>query len=260
MLNSWFEIFKTGEHTDSAGKKKNWTEADLNYMVEKYDPEQHEAPIVIGHPQNNNPAFGWMEALKRKGRILYAKAKDLVPEFVEMVKKGLLKKRSIMVYPDGTLRHIGFLGAMPPAVKGLADIRFRESEQLTYSEIEGEKIFLGEEKDMRSNDPGLELQRRINEVLRNPPRCDKYGREFSGEFTYTKAFEYVCEEDPELARQYFERIKPPHGTFEFNESAGAKLVELVEAKMKSDKSLSYSEAFIKVQLANPDLVREYMRR
>lgn len=132
----WFEIFKAGTHTDSAGNTRTWTEADLDTIVAKYDPATHEAPVVIGHPKDNAPAWGWIDALKREGSALLAQAKDLVPEFVEMVKKGLFKKRSISLYPDLTLRHVGFLGAMPPAVKGLKDVAFTGTET---TEIEFEE-------------------------------------------------------------------------------------------------------------------------
>lgn len=128
----WFEVFKAGTHTDSKGKTRNWTVTDLDKMA-NYDPNFHESPVVIGHPKENAPAFGWVEGLKREGEKLYAKCKQLVPEFVDMVKQGMFKKRSISVYPDGTLRHIGFLGATPPAIKGLKDIEFHdESQAITY--------------------------------------------------------------------------------------------------------------------------------
>ena len=122
----WMPIFKTGIHTDSAGNEKTWTEAELDTIVQKYQPQAHEAPAVIGHPEHNSPAWGWVEGLKREGSVLFAQFKGLVPEFVEMVRKGLFKKRSISLYPDMTLRHVGFLGAMPPAVKGLPDVAFAD--------------------------------------------------------------------------------------------------------------------------------------
>jgi hypothetical protein len=49
-----------------------------------------------------------------------------------MVRRGLFKKRSAAFYNDGTLRHVGFLGAMPPAVKGLADVAFAEGETASF--------------------------------------------------------------------------------------------------------------------------------
>jgi hypothetical protein len=127
-INGWVEVFKAGKHTDSAGNTREWTEDDLKSIVENYNPAEHEAPVVIGHPADNDPAFGWVEKLKAEGTVLYAKFKDLIPEFVDIVKQGLFKKRSIALYPDLVgLRHIGFLGAVPPAVKGLENIQFQNT-------------------------------------------------------------------------------------------------------------------------------------
>src|SRR4030067_623413 len=123
---NWIPIFKTGTHTDSNGNTKTWTEGDLD-KIASYNPTEHEAPVVIGHPKDNSPAWGWVEAVKKEGSVLYATFKDLIPEFKDMVKKQMFKKRSISLYPDGTLRHVGFLGATPPAVKGLADVEFKSS-------------------------------------------------------------------------------------------------------------------------------------
>jgi hypothetical protein len=54
-----------------------------------------------------------VDQLKRVGESLMAKHRQVQPEFSEMVKSGLYKKRSASFYPDGSLRHIGFLGAQP---------------------------------------------------------------------------------------------------------------------------------------------------
>jgi hypothetical protein len=131
MSEKWIPVFKTGTHTNSEGKESTWTEADLDLIVSKYDPSYHEAPAVIGHPENDSPAWGWVEKLKREGQLLYAKFKDLVPEFMEMVNKGMYKKRSISLYPDWTLKHVGFLGAALPGVKGLPNVKFKDGDQKT---------------------------------------------------------------------------------------------------------------------------------
>lgn len=125
-FGDWIEVFRIGTHTDSAGNTRDWKEDDLEKIAESYDPEKNEAPVVIGHPTDSSPAYGWIEKIKTEGGILWAKCKDVIPEFADMVKKGLFKKRSISLYPDLTLRHIGFLGATAPAVKGLADLKFSE--------------------------------------------------------------------------------------------------------------------------------------
>jgi len=136
-FDDWVPVFETGTHTDSSGRTEEWTEERLDTIVAQYDPSHHEAPAVIGHPQDNAPAYGWVEGLKRVGGVLYAKFNNVVPEFADMVKRGLFKKRSISLYPDLSLRHIGFLGAVPPAVKGLSDMQFTADDgavTIEYSE------------------------------------------------------------------------------------------------------------------------------
>lgn len=161
-MKDWFEIFRAGTHTASNGVTKTWTEEEVQQIAENYNAQsEHEAPIVIGHPKDNDPAFGWVEKLKAEGGKLFAKAKQLVPEFVEAVEKGLYKKRSVSLYPDGTLRHVGFLGAVPPAVKGLAELKFKEGEALEVEFSEELKVESGESK---SEDERAALEAKVAEL------------------------------------------------------------------------------------------------
>lgn len=141
----WCEVFRTGKHTSANGEERDWTIADLDKIVAKFHEKQPSAPIVIGHPKTNNPAYGWVEDLKREGETLFASYKQVCNEFKEWVNEGRYKNRSISLYPDFTLRHIGFLGAMPPAVKGLAEYQFTEDEECfiyDYSEPAADFKFL----------------------------------------------------------------------------------------------------------------------
>lgn len=134
-----FEIFKPGTHTAASGATLSFSEADLAATVAAYDPAVHEAPIVVGHPRDNGPAYGWVKKLEFSEGALVAHADELDPEFAEMVKAGRFKKRSASFYaPDSKanpkpgvfyLRHVGFLGAQPPAVKGLKDVPFAEDDE-----------------------------------------------------------------------------------------------------------------------------------
>jgi len=146
MMEHWMELFRAGTHTDSSGNTQTWTEQDLDTIVAKYDPSIHEAPAVIGHPKDNAPAYAWVEGLKREGGILLGKFKQVLPEFAEGVKSGLWKKRSIALYPDKTLRHVGFLGAQPPAIKGLKEIAFASGEECITIEF-SESTEGGDDKD-----------------------------------------------------------------------------------------------------------------
>ena len=130
-FDDWIPVFQGGSQTDSAGRIHDGT-ALIDKAVSTFNAARHEPPVVIGHPKENGPAFGWVEGLKKQGDTLLAKFKQVEPAFADMVKQGLFKKRSAAFYPDGSLRHVGFLGAMPPAVKGLPDVAFTEEDALTF--------------------------------------------------------------------------------------------------------------------------------
>jgi hypothetical protein len=129
-----FEIFRTGSWTSDKGISKQYTEADLDKIIENYNSGDP-APIVIGHPQTNAPAFGWIEKIKRVADRLIAVPKQLNDQFVDLVKNGAFKKRSISITPDLKLVHVGFLGAAAPAVEGLKEIQFNaEDDLLSFSD------------------------------------------------------------------------------------------------------------------------------
>lgn len=129
-----FEIFATGRHTAMEGETLSFAEADLTATAAAYDPAKHEAPICVGHPRHNLPAFGWIAGVEAHAGRLVATPKQVNPAFAGMVRAGSFKKVSAAFWaPDApgnptpgiwALRHVGFLGAQPPAVRGLAPVRF----------------------------------------------------------------------------------------------------------------------------------------
>lgn len=132
-------IFKAGTHTDQHGIKLPFTQSDLAACVKAYDPTIHEAPLVIGHPKTEDPAWGWVKSMSLNGADLMAEPGQVDPQFAELVNGGHFKKVSASFYlPDspnnpkpGTLylRHVGFLGAQPPSIKGLKQVSFGEQEE-----------------------------------------------------------------------------------------------------------------------------------
>ncbi len=134
-------ILPAGRHTALDGRPVEFTEAILQEIAETYDPALHEAPLVIGHPKLNGPAYGWAKSLEMRDGMLFAEPHQVVPEFAEAANRKMYKKRSASVYlPDSPgnpvpgkhyLRHIGFLGAMPPAIKGIPDA------ELNFAEDDG---------------------------------------------------------------------------------------------------------------------------
>lgn len=130
-FGDWVEIFRGGKQIDSMGREHDG-DAIIERAAASFDAAKHEPPLVVGHPVDNAPAFGWVKGLKTTikdgATVLLAKIRDVAPEFEDLVRRGLYKKRSASFYPDGGLRHVGFLGAAPPAVKGLADIGFNDGD------------------------------------------------------------------------------------------------------------------------------------
>lgn len=132
-------IFKVGRHTDMSGATLEITEADLEKTVAAYLPSRHEAPLVVGHPQHDAPAWGWVAAMTLVDGILWATPHQVDPAFAKQVATGRYKKISASFYTPNApsnphpgvyyLRHVGFLGAQPPAIKGLPDAMFREAER-----------------------------------------------------------------------------------------------------------------------------------
>jgi len=125
----WIEIFRAGDYS-SAGKGVI-TPQDLDRVVRNYDPTYHEAPATIGHPADDKPAYGWIDGLMRDGDLLLAREKQVDPKFNEARRAGKFKKRSAAFYCDANsqvtgLRHVAYLGAQPPEVKGLQDVQFND--------------------------------------------------------------------------------------------------------------------------------------
>lgn len=132
-------IFKPGTHTSSNGTVADFNEDIVRQSAAVYDPAKHEAPIVVGHPRDNLPAYGWVSGLEYdEGTGLEAIPDQVDADFADLVAAGRFKKISASFYtPESPhnpvpgsyyLRHVGFLGAQPPAIKGLRDAAFDEGE------------------------------------------------------------------------------------------------------------------------------------
>jgi len=135
----WIEIFRTGQHTDSDGRTGDFPPHRLDQIASTYNSRILEeptmsAPVVKGHPASDEPAYGWVDRLARRGNRLMAFVRDLSKDFAEEVREGRYKKVSIALYPDMMLKHIGFLGAAAPAVKGLQEAQFHSSDDSSVYE------------------------------------------------------------------------------------------------------------------------------
>lgn len=123
-FDDFIELFRAGRQTDSAGVAREFTTADLDQIVANHDPA-HPAPLVVGHPKTDDPAYGWSAQIKRVGDVLLGKFSQVEPQFEQLVREGRYRNRSVKLVKTGKgwrLGHIGFLGAVPPAVPGLKPV------------------------------------------------------------------------------------------------------------------------------------------
>lgn len=141
-----------------SGEALAFTDSDLKAAAAAYDPALHEAPIVIGHPRHDAPAYGWIGALSysETHMALEARPAQVAPELAQIVRKGRYKKVSASFYkPDAEanprpgvyyLRHVGLLGAQPPAIKGLRPIAFADDRAgvVAFDIDQGEVAFADE--------------------------------------------------------------------------------------------------------------------
>lgn len=123
------EIFRAGTHRDMHGREYTVTAADLADVAAGYDPARHEAPLVKGHPQHDDPAMGWVERVVANGDSLEIVPREVAAGFADEVAAGRYKKISPMLWTPTmrgnptpgkwALRHVGFLGAAVPSVLGM---------------------------------------------------------------------------------------------------------------------------------------------
>jgi hypothetical protein len=138
---SKLHVFRAGKHVAASGEVAEFSAERVAAIAAAYDPKVYKAPFVIGHPKTDDPAFGWVGALQADGGNLFAEEdteQPALPEFKEMVNAGRFRNISVAIWPKGHpsspkpegdyLKHVGFLGATAPAVKGLTPAHFKEND------------------------------------------------------------------------------------------------------------------------------------
>ena len=128
-MSNPLHLARVGTFTDMHGQEVALTPELLAQLAASYDPALYQAPLVIGHPKTNSPAFGWLEALEATPEGLFGAPINVDPAFADAVNSGRYPKRSLSFWPadhPGSptpgrpyIRHLGVLGAVPPAIPGL---------------------------------------------------------------------------------------------------------------------------------------------
>ena len=135
-LTARIEVFRPGTFQPMSGDPITYSAADLRAVADAYDPEIAPAPIVVGHPDTDTPAYGWVESFEYDAdkERLFANLHQIEPAFAELVQAGRFKKVSMSYFGPtqghnpvpGTWypKHLGFLGAAAPGVPGLKNAHF----------------------------------------------------------------------------------------------------------------------------------------
>lgn len=154
-------IFRAGTYTASSGQPVTLTAADLSASALAYDPAHHEAPLTVGHPKDNAPAFGWVARLSAQGDDLEAVPRDVPAEFATAVRERRFAKISASFWPPShpenpapgvwSLRHVAFLGAAVPAVLGLRPVSLAGADDCITIEFAAPAATT--EHDMADQDP-----------------------------------------------------------------------------------------------------------
>ena len=140
-----FQIFRAGTHQAMGGELVTMNAERLKRIASAYEPSAKRAPLRIGHTQDPSaPKYGDVLGLAADGDDLYATA-NVSDALVNMVRDGHYKQRSAsFCMPDSPanpkrgefyLDHIAFLGAHPPALKGMAPLNFAEGREKDVSPL-----------------------------------------------------------------------------------------------------------------------------
>lgn len=131
-------ILKVGRYKDASGRSYDITPSMLKELAETYKPNT--APLVKGHPNNDEPALGWVDRVKADGDTLFASFSQVAESFKNEVAEGLFKNVSasfFLPFSDANpakgryaLRHVGALGAARPAIPELGTLQ----EALAFAE------------------------------------------------------------------------------------------------------------------------------
>lgn len=121
------ELFATGKHNGD-----DYSEKDLDDMVEAYAEQGYQAPLKLGHDETpGKPAVGWVANLRRQGAKLLGDITHIPKELYESIKRRGYDRVSAEIYWNlkssgrtfrRALKAVALLGADVPAVSTLTPL------------------------------------------------------------------------------------------------------------------------------------------
>ncbi len=189
------EVFRPGVFKPMAGDAISYSSEDLAAIADGYDPDESPAPIVVGHPSVDAPAYGWVSGFEydADAERLYADIDELDEQFEGMVRAGRYKKVSMAFHtPDAANnpasgswypKHVGFLGAAAPAVSGLKPVAFAEAG-------EGEEVIF----EAAFGEPGFEETASLFRMMREF-FIEKFGKDAADDVLPSYRIEWLGERE-----------------------------------------------------------------
>ena len=155
------ELFRIGNY----GAKGNYTAADMQELVANYSAAG-EVPITIGHPAKDDEfAYGWLKSVRFSGDTLYGTPGEVAPELDDLAKPpAKIKHRSVAFFPPSQvggkkrLRHVAFLGAVPPHVQGLKPAKFSSEAYEEFQFSEGIEMDEAQKQEQMKKTVGEEIR------------------------------------------------------------------------------------------------------
>jgi len=94
------------------------TSKNLDEIIENFAVDNYKPPVVIGHPDDDAPAMGFVTGVKRMGGRVIGTL-SIIPEFAELLKREIYKYISPAIWIEGAyrLKHVAFVPS--PAMKEL---------------------------------------------------------------------------------------------------------------------------------------------
>ena len=150
MTEPTITFLRTGTFTTGTGQVVAMREEDLRAIVSSYDPGLDPAPVVIGTPKIDDPAYGWASGLELRGDRVSAQIAQIEPTFAEYVRQGQYSSVKAAFYqPDSAhnpkpgkwyLKNIQFDGMPIPPAGRLRAVSFGQAADRATLSVPGELL------------------------------------------------------------------------------------------------------------------------
>jgi hypothetical protein len=174
------EVFRVGTWNG-----RRFTKKDLDDIVEAAREVGFRPPLKLGHAENSgDPAWGWVENIRREGNKLLADFVDVPEELAQQIKEKRFDNVSAEIFFNlrrgveaGTklfrraLKAVAILGAETPAVSGLKPLSQFNQEADTNADY---VFFYNEEQEMELAEMKAQLEQLQEQLKERDEKLKSY--------------------------------------------------------------------------------------